>query len=97
MTKSDQKLKQKNNHDLFKTYLSVSGVKLLKLIYTWLKVFSRIALVAGFPFSRKMLTSKKGKELYFYYSKERSSLRIVTAYLIPVEGVKNCIKNFGVL
>ena len=42
LIKIEHKLKCRNNHDLTKPTLSVSGIKLLKLVYTPLKVFFEV-------------------------------------------------------
>ena len=74
LKKPEYKLKHQNNKDIIKPIFYVSGAKLLKLVYTALKIFFRQALVAKFPFSRKMLASKKGNQQSFSFSKEKFML-----------------------
>ena len=68
LVKSEHKLKHQYNNDLIKPVLYVSGIKLLKLVQTPLRVFFLNTLVVNFSFSRKIITSKKGKQPSFSFS-----------------------------
>ena len=76
LIKSEHKLKHRNNNDLIKPILYVSGTKRLTLVSTPAKILILQTVVANFSSSRKMLTSKKDNQPSFSFCIEKFMLGV---------------------